>query len=137
MVLNRKERRALQAEQHKHVEALPDRLTLVPREDYPRMERLPDQVWRSRKFLVQVYAEDNPAFPGLVRLSICRVKIKVDGSWKDEIAWEDLMQIKRECGFGDRQAVEIYPPDQDVVNVANMRHLWVFAVPIPVGWTRR
>lgn len=136
MTLNRKDRRALQAEQHRHVEALPERLTLVPREEYPRMERLPDQVWRSRKYLVQVYAEANPAFPGLVRLSICRVKIKTGGGWQEGLTWEELMQIKRECGFGDRQAVEIYPPDKDVVNVANMRHLWVFFAPISLGWTR-
>ena len=30
-------------------------------------------------------------------------------------------------GCGARDAVEVYPADADVVNVANMRHLWLVA----------
>lgn len=134
--MNRHQRRALKAEQHQHVEAFPERLTLVPREEYERITPKPDQVWRSRKYLVQLYHEASPALPGLIRLSICRVKMQTGGRWDDGLTWEELQQIKSEVGFGDRHAVEIYPPDADVVNVANMRHLWVMPAPLAFGWTK-
>jgi hypothetical protein len=84
------------------------------------------EVWRSRGFLVQVYS----ATDGVERLSICRTS--VDGG--DPIAWEDLQRLKAECGRGDREAVEVYPRDCDVVNVANMRHLWVLTRGMPFTW---
>lgn len=33
-------------------------------------------------------------------------------------------------------AVEIYPAERDIVNVANMRHLWVLPERLPFGWRR-
>lgn len=47
----------------------------------------------------------------------------------DGITWDDLQWLKAAVGFGDREAVEVFPRDCDVVNVANMRHLWV----LPAG----
>jgi hypothetical protein len=87
-------------------------------------------VWRSRDYLVQVYAER----PGLHRLSINRSELAADGGWQDGISWEEIQRIKSECGFGDRDAVEIYPCDGDVVNVANIRHIWVFDEPLDFAW---
>lgn len=78
-------------------------------------------VWRSKRFLVQGFKES----AGVIRLSICRTELDSKGQWKDGIAWEELQQIKDECGFGNHTAVEIFPAEEDVVNVANMRHLWV------------
>jgi hypothetical protein len=93
-------------------------------------------VWRSREFLVQAYAA--PPLNGIEvhRLSVCRVTLQSDGRWDAEITWDDLQRVKREAGFGDWYAVEVYPRDRDVVNVANMRHLWLFADPLPIGWTK-
>lgn len=59
-----------------------------------------------------------------------------DGNWIDGITWDELMEIKRQCGFGDRLAVEIYPPDEHIVNVANMRHLFI-CNEINVPWWRK
>lgn len=90
------------------------------------------EVWRSRSYLVQVYQES----AGVVRLTVC--SIEHDGAnWKQDIPWEDLQRLKRECGRGDMFAVEIYPADIDVVNVSNMRHLWVMPEPLPFGWKRK
>jgi hypothetical protein len=88
------------------------------------------EVWRSRDFLVQVFAEKD----GVERLTICRTSLDGD-DWGDRITWDDLQRLKRECGRGERDAVEIYPADRDVVNVANMRHLWVVPANIPFKWT--
>lgn len=87
-------------------------------------------VWRSNKFLVQAFEEAN----GFIRLSICRTEINSQGSWKDGLSWDDLQTLKSEVGFGDQDAFEIYPANRDVVNVANMRHLWVSPTHLPQTW---
>lgn len=130
--VTRKQRRALEAENR----AWPVALRQVPREEWPLSslppERRPFEVWRSRDFLVQVFTA--PA-EGVERLSVCRTVI--DGQrWTDGIAWDDLQRLKSECGRGDRDAVEIFPRDRDVVNVANMRHLWVFPDEFPLTWRK-
>lgn len=90
----------------------------------------PIEVWRSYKYLVQVYDEQ----ARIVRLSICRAAIKPDGTWDDGLTWDELQRLKAECGRGDLDAVEVYPSGKDVVNVANMRHLWVFPTALPFKW---
>lgn len=52
-------------------------------------------------------------------LMICRR----DG--REGISWDDLAWLKDAAGYADREAVELYPRTGDVVNVANMRHLWI------------
>jgi len=37
----------------------------------------------------------------------------------------------------DADAIEIFPADMDVVNVANMRHLWVMAEPVEFAWRKK
>lgn len=56
-----------------------------------------------------------------------------DGRWADGISWDDLQRVKYEIGRGDQWAVEMFPPDDEVTNVANMRHLWIIATP-SFGW---
>lgn len=86
-------------------------------------------MWISRDFLVQVFLEKRA-----IRLSVNRTTIQSDGRWSDRITWDELQAIKREVGYGDRFAVEIYPADRDLVNVANMRHLWILRDPLGIGW---
>lgn len=92
----------------------------------------PLEVWRSRGFLVQVFAA---AAPAVERLSVIRTTPERDG-WQQEISWDDLQRLKSECGRGDRFAVEVYPTDVDVVAIANMRHLWILAEPPAFAWRR-
>lgn len=96
------------------------------------MKHAPSKVFRSRHFLVQEFSEGS-----VIRLSVNRASVKSEGGWADQITWEELQQVKRECGYGDRDAVEVYPADRDVVNVANMRHLWVLSEPLPFVWRKR
>jgi hypothetical protein len=119
--------------------AWPPTLAPVPRADWPmpRLEhvegRLRTAAWRSRKFLVQEFAEDH----GIVRLSVNRTEWdERQRRFREDISWDDLQSLKAEAGYADRCAVEVFPPDDLVVNVANMRHLFVFpagAVP-PFVW---
>ena len=69
-----------------------------------------------------------------IRLSVNRTMPGKD-SWLEDITWEELQTVKREVGYGDRLAVEIYPEDVNIVNVANMRHLWIIDG-LDLGWKR-
>jgi hypothetical protein len=56
--------------------------------------------------------------------------------WADNITWDELQALKTQCGYGGHDAVEVYPPTRDVVNVANIRHLWVLAEKLPFAWRK-
>lgn len=78
-------------------------------------------VWRSKDFLLIEYEEPNC----MRRLTVCRTMINKNGELLDGISWDDLQRLKGEAGYTDFDAVEIFPKDSNVVNVANMRHLWI------------
>lgn len=130
--MNRKERRAYKHEQNEFRKSLPDALTLVPPEEMPDYPKLL-KAWRSKRYVVQLFDEIEMK-PGLLRLSICRVQRNHDGNWKDGLTWDELQNIKRELGYGNVYAVEVYPRDRDIIAVANFRHLWLLAEPLPIGW---
>jgi len=106
----------------------------VPRNEWP--DSIPDDptriaVFRDRDFLVQLFVSDESG----VRLSINRTQMGADKrGWADGISWDELQRIKDQCGFSDRCAVELFPPADKVVNVANMRHLWILSVPPAFMW---
>jgi hypothetical protein len=58
--------------------------------------------------------------PGAIRLDIRRHDMR------DGIPWDELQRLKSACGFGDYDGVELYPRDADVINTANIRHLYIF-----------
>jgi hypothetical protein len=91
------------------------------------------EVWRSNKYLVQISRAEHPAV--LVRLSVNRTALGIQ-SWQDNIPWEALQEIKAQCGYAVYDAVEIYPRAGDVVNVSNMRHLFVLKNPVPFAWRK-
>jgi hypothetical protein len=117
----------LRAENAKH----PIHLRDIPRDQWPQGVNGHARVLRSRDFLVQVFE----AKDGATRLSICRSRLLRSGRWDDGITWDELQRLKAEAGFADSWAVEIFPPSADVVNVANMRHLWIVARRPPFAWS--
>jgi hypothetical protein len=134
--LSRHERRTLVAFARQESKKRPVRLTEIRRDLWPMSETKQTHVWHSRKFLVQMF--DETPFQGIDtrRISVSRVTLKDDGRWEDGVSWEELMQVKREIAFGDWYGLEIFPRDADIVNVANMRHLWLLGVPLNLGWFR-
>lgn len=78
--------------------------------------------WRSCDFLVQVVHENQS---GYLRISVNRSALDENGGWRQDISWDELQHIKNSIGYADRTAVEVYPPVQRTVNVANMRHLFL------------
>lgn len=103
----------------------------VPQQDWPFLQDKLIEVWRSRHFLAQIFAEPN----SVQRISVCRVSRRM-GEWEEGIAWDELMRVKREIGRGQQDAVEVYPGDRDIVNVANMRHLWLLPEPLYFAWRK-
>ncbi len=128
--MNRKERRAHNA----RLNRLPKELMPVPVSEWPITDssivRL--SVWRSRKYLAQVFEES----AGMLRLSVSRASVRGDGRWDEDLTWDELQRIKAQIGLGAAWAMEIYPAAVRVVNVANMRHLWVLpeGVEPTFGW---
>jgi len=104
----------------------------VPRSEWPvAIPQNLSRAYRSSQFFVQVY--DLP--DGVIRLTVCRTAIDGD-DWAAEISWDSLQDIKRRIGYGDSYGIEIYPREVDLVNVAAMRHLWLLAEPLHIGWFR-
>jgi hypothetical protein len=130
IITNRQQRRALKAENA----SWPPELKQIPRASWAEVRLPPNikEVWRSRDFLVQVFEVN-----GVERLSVCRTEV-ADNDWREGIAWDELQRLKRECGRGAKDAVELFPADDDVVNVANMRHLWIVGESaVPFKWKAR
>ncbi len=99
-------------------------------EGFMDLHVIPDSVCRNRSYLVQIF----PEIDGARRISVCRTMIDNSGKWEDGMTWDDLMGIKAQIGYQDRWAVEIYPPDKNTVNVANMRHLWLIPEKPSFAW---
>lgn len=89
------------------------------------------EIWRSRHFLATIYDQG-----GVIRISVNRSAVKNNGHWKEGISWDDLMRIKREIGRADQYAVELFPSDRDLVDVANIRHLFLVERP-DFAWADR
>jgi hypothetical protein len=104
--------------------------TPVP-EHYRSNPKAPFKVFRSRNFLAQMYKDGDHT-----RISVNLTRIKDTGDWEEGITWDNLMDIKRQLGYGDFDAVEVYPKDNDVVNVANIRHLFVLNESLPFIWKK-
>ncbi|MBP9149209.1 MAG: hypothetical protein KBG00_10555 [Rhodoferax sp.] len=133
--MNREQRRT--AAKHMAAESakFEAHLTIVPQSEYPAAPP-PGmyQVLRSKDYLVQCYRHQSPLV--LCRLSVNRVGVDSKGGWTQDIPWVDLQRLKNEAGFCDSDAVEVYPADKDVINVANMRHLWIMALPLDFAWRK-
>ena len=108
-------------------------LSMLDKSEWPKNNRPVNlcEVWRNKQFMVQVFVEG-----GRERLSVIRSKLTCTGEWADGVTWDELMQLKAECGRGDKWAVEIFPPDDRIVNVANMRHLWILDGPPEYAWKK-
>lgn len=105
----------------------------VPADQWPQDPiypgRAPEEVWLSRDYLLMVYRDG-----AYQRLSVVRTVTDPTGRFAGEIPWEDLQRLKRECGRGDCWAVEVFPADAEVVNIQNMRHLFLLPGPPEYGW---
>lgn len=110
----------------------PPYLVPVPREEWPALHRVGPivEVWRSRTLLVQVREPRN----GAQWVSVNRTALDDTGRFRDGLTWDELQEVKRQIGRGDRWAVELYPADDEVENINNIRHLWLLDEEPPFGF---
>lgn len=88
--------------------------------DVPRPDRL--TAYHNQDFIVQSFQVAG----GIIRLAINRnQRILSPWVWQDGIAWSQIRAIKQSLGYGDKCGVEIYPPEQHILNIVNVRHLWL------------
>ena len=100
--------------------------------DYPGPDAEPLRAWSSRDYQAMLYIDRDS---GMKRLAITRVQIdRYTGEYREGISWDALQQIKNETMGEDCWAVECYPPQRYVQNVANMRHLWILDNEPRFGW---
>jgi hypothetical protein len=104
----------------------------IPQNQWRNIPKGLFEVWTNKDFLVQINKEASG-----IRITINKLKHKVikgEPIWDDGISWDQIQEIKSLVGYGDKWAVECFPPDQEVVNVANMRHIWILNNPPEYGW---
>jgi len=109
-------------------------LQKVPENEWPEdlltWDKRPKEAWLSRDYLVQIYEHPDES---AIRLTVCRTRMH-NGRWVDGLDWDELQAIKNAVGFADKWLVEVFPPEDQVVNIQNMRHLFVLDEPPDYGW---
>jgi hypothetical protein len=86
-------------------------------------DRLEAKVFLNDVYQCSVEDHSVPGFPEMWHLSIKRLDRE---ACKD---WRDFQQIKNEVIGPDHEAVELYPAESRVVDVANQYHLFVLKDP--------
>lgn len=74
------------------------------------------RIWKNNLYIVQEF----PKSEGMTLLMVRRNDAAPIRSWSD------MQRIKNELMGEDRVAVEVYPAESDLIDLANMYHLWVF-----------
>jgi hypothetical protein len=101
----------------------------------PRGELKANEHWLPTAFVntrycVQVSVVDT-AIGQVMHLWITRLDREMPRSWSD------LQHIKNEIAGPERTAVEVFPPNSELVDQAPMAHLWVypedFVIPFRLG----
>lgn len=133
--MSARERKAYAAALRAENARQPVMLTAIPRDRWPTTLRDAPQiaVYRSKTLLAQLFDVGD----GVLRLSVNRTTMRTDGRWDDGLTWDDLMRAKREAGLAGSWAVEVFPPDSEIVNVANMRHLFLLPEAPDYAWRRQ
>lgn len=118
--------------------AFSEKMVEIPRGSWPLIDKTgkatAEAVFRSRSFLVVLWREDDH-----LRLSINRTLLSKTrlGHFEDGITFDEIQKIKSEVGFGDFTGLEVYPRDSDLIDVANMRHIWLFKEPPSFAWGQK
>ena len=132
--MKRSNLKLIKKEMERENRSRPARLMPVPKEQWPEAGKLDSmiEVWLSNRYLVQVFNEGGD----ILRVSVSRTFLDEFGQWEQNLSWDELMEVKRQICHSDSYAVEVLPPDADIVNVANMRHFWILPQAV-CGWKQR
>lgn len=92
-----------------------------------------DRIYINNIFVVQVFKPVQTTWGELIKVGVRR---------NDEApvhSWSDLQRIKNEVFGQNYYAIEVYPSEMDVVDVANMYWIWVLSnqQKVPFGFDGR
>ena len=107
-----------------------DKFVEIPSDEIKGCSYAPEKAWRNKNYLVYLYHDRE-----FLRLCVQRTTIKDDGSFDDGISWDRIQQIKSAVGFGDYWGLEVFPADKALVNVSNIRHIWLFKDRPAFAWS--
>lgn len=100
--------------------------------DWARVVDVPTAIWVNSRYHVFVYERETPL--GLItHLSIKRNDQRLPKDWRD------FQRIKNELCGPEREAVELYPAEERLVDTSNQYHLWVLppGMFFPFGFMER
>lgn len=68
-----------------------------------------------------------------VTATMCKLEFKLNGNWlqiwksdgSDGISWDELQLVKNKVFGQESWAIEIFPAESELVNMRNVRHLWL------------
>lgn len=78
----------------------------------------------------------NRVFSVLVRDAGPAIHLAISSLSGDRPSWPEMQRIKNDLAGSKATAVEIYPPDHEAVDDADMYHLWVLYAPLPFSLPR-
>lgn len=96
-----------------------------------RAEIESQKLWKNNRYQVAVVEVGAEGYPPVLHLSIKRLDRKPAHDWRA------LQRIKNELVGEEYEAVEIYPPEEHLIDTSNQYHLWVFLDPefrLPFGF---
>lgn len=100
-------------------------------------ERLENTRRGSQGWLGEVdHVRKNRVFAVLVRDVGTAFHLAVSSLTGDRPSWPEMQRIKNELAGPDATAVEVYPPQREVVDDANMYHIWIVG-PLPFSLSDR
>ncbi|MBO3760400.1 hypothetical protein [Ciceribacter sp. L1K22] len=82
------------------------------------------EAWRNDLYVVLVrpFVDDNGA-------NVTHLSIRTFSNL--EPPWRDLQRIKNELCGSELTGVQVMPPTSELVDGADLYHMWVFATPLP------
>lgn len=125
--MNREQRRASEKEGRRLQKLDWNKFEDVTKEAKKKAELLrpdrvfdPVMVWKNNKYIVQLTGED------LMHFGVWWRKVYVRRSDSKPIySWSDIQRVKNEL-FGEHvTAIQFFPPQSELVDVANMYWIWI------------
>ncbi|MDJ0631065.1 MAG: hypothetical protein QNJ44_22600 [Rhodobacter sp.] len=95
-------------------------------------ERIENPMRFKRGWLGQVdHVRKNRVFSVLVRDVGSAIHLAISSLSNDRPSWPEMQRIKNELAGEGSTAVEVYPPQSELVDGADMYHIWVLFGPLP------
>ena len=134
-----------EGESHKEIKAIKkviaennrkytDKFVEIPREELDDKSFPPKRACRNNRYMAYLYEDYTN---GYLRLCVQRTTINDDGTYEDGISWDKIQEIKRLVGFGDWWGLEVFPADDHLINVSNIRHIWLFKERPSFAWNNK